>query len=222
MTIHNYLWDLFRKRKAERKKEHCAIEIVMYSSLHLAGNLSQLGSCYLLQYGLFYLFYLKLWMPPLLIHFSEHLRSRNINNSLRKAAISFFITNCCEGTGFCRVILLFAFNIFLYIMFLSCKLRLSFSLFKPIYKLDAQHCFLPLVKKGYWTRPFIHRCWDPIISPYYACGKYGKMRSSWMMILNDANPRGLWQKTAVSSSFLSVQHWDHHIGEITWKTCLFE
>lgn len=26
-------------------------------------NLSQLGSCYLLQYGLLYLFYLTVWMP---------------------------------------------------------------------------------------------------------------------------------------------------------------
>lgn len=81
-----------KKDRAEEQKWNTVytIQILLYSapgSLDVARNLSQLGSCCFLQYGLFHLFYLQVWL-----HLTQtFLRaiSRNINHSFRTAAVSF-------------------------------------------------------------------------------------------------------------------------------------
>lgn len=167
MTTYDYLWDLFRKTEAERKKGHwnwdCIVQLPTFSGR--CREFKPIGITLFIAIWAVWLVLLQTLDATITDTFSEPLKHRNINNSFRNVPISFKKNNmnCSRGAGFCRVILFFACNIFLYIMFPSWKLRLSFSLFKSIYWLDAQHCFLPLVKKKYWMRPF-H---SPMLRPHY-------------------------------------------------------
>lgn len=83
------------KNKAGREKRTLYIPdlITLLSSFSGCGeNLNQLGSCCLLQYGLFVLPQtLDATITDIFFRTNKHLKTRNINNSFRKAAISFLI-----------------------------------------------------------------------------------------------------------------------------------
>lgn len=94
-----FMKSLHRKKIEQRKKWNAVNPdpiIQLPRSLDVEGNLSQLGLCCLLQYGLVYLFgcHHK--------RFLGLLKSGNISNAFRKTALSFLFLyhnlKCCRET----------------------------------------------------------------------------------------------------------------------------